>query len=397
MLVKHRDEKIKGVFEDIVSGNIDLRPDFQRGEVWDAKKKKLLIDSILRGWQVPPIHLVSIEDNKAEVLDGQQRLTAIRDFIQNKFSIDGSIEPLDEEISSLHGLKFSNLPESKRSEFQRYLLKIYEITEYNHGEPGELFHRLNQSVKLTSAEQRNAFFGSIRDQVSGLVQYMKKMGVDKEVLGFSNSRMAYNDLLTRVCFVLENGGLRTAISDRALTARFRNKDGYSDEILSAVRKAIDFLVKVRAAPDFDPNEINLTKASSFNWLYWLASEVMDGGDIDSDELYRGFAFLEKAKSNVKDNVAIGIDIINFFSFDKNKLRELLLLYIERSSSRVTSQGSILIRDIVLNISLHVSGYANRSLWLEEEEELKNIINLIRDGDGDIKSIIEEAALTWRSE
>lgn len=397
MLVKHRDEKIKGVFEDIVSGNIDLRPDFQRGEVWDAKKKKLLVDSIIRGWQVPPIHLVSIEDNKAEVLDGQQRLTAIRDFIQNKFSIDGSIEPLDEEISSLHGLKFSSLPEGKRSEFQRYLLKIYEITEYNHGEPGELFHRLNQSVKLTSAEQRNAFFGSIRDQVSNLVQYMKKVGVDKEVLGFSNSRMAYNDLLTRICFALENGGLRTAISDRALTARFRNKDGYSDEILAAVKKAIDFLVKVRTAPNFDPGEINLTKASSFNWLYWLASEAMSEGAIDSDELYHGFASLEKAKSNVKDNVAFGVEIVDFFPFDKKKLRELLLLYIERSSSRVTSQGSILIRDIILNISLKVSGYENSSLHLEEDEKIENIIGSIRDGDSDIKSIIEESALTWRSE
>jgi hypothetical protein len=124
---------------------------------------------------------------------------------------------------------------------------------------------------------------------------------------------------------------------------------------------------------------------------------MAEGDIDSDKLYYGFASLEKAKSNVKDNVAFGRDIVDFFSLDKNKLRELLLLYIERSSSRVTSQGSILIRDIVLNISLHVSGYANRSLWIEEDEEIESIIDLIRDGENDIKSIIEEAALTWRSE
>lgn len=397
MLVKHRDEKIRGVFEDIVSGNIDLRPDFQRGEVWDSKKKKLLIDSILRGWQVPPIHLVSIEDGKAEVLDGQQRLTAIRDFIQNKFSIDGEIEPLDDDIFSLNGMRFSSLPESKRIDFQRYLLKIYEIIDYNHGEPGELFHRLNQSVKLTSAEQRNAFFGSIRDQVSGLVQYMARMGVDKTVLGFSNSRMAYNDLLTRVCFVLEKGTLRAVISDRALTARFRDKNGYSEEVLDAVKQAINFLASIKDNPAFRNNEISLTKASSFNWIYWLSSEAMEGGVLNDPALHQSFIILEKAKSKVKDNIAIGEEVESYFSFSKNRLRELLLLYIERSSSRVTSLGSILIRDLVLNISISLSGYENVSMCRDEDELIESTILLIREGEGDIKSVIEDAAVSWRAE
>jgi hypothetical protein len=37
---------------------LNLRPDFQRGEVWPETKRQKLIDTILRGWQVPPIHVV---------------------------------------------------------------------------------------------------------------------------------------------------------------------------------------------------------------------------------------------------------------------------------------------------------------------------------------------------
>ncbi|MEO0908549.1 MAG: DUF262 domain-containing protein, partial [Pseudomonadota bacterium] len=39
-------------------GDIDLQPDFQRQEVWSVKKKKRLIDTILRGWSIPPVHFV---------------------------------------------------------------------------------------------------------------------------------------------------------------------------------------------------------------------------------------------------------------------------------------------------------------------------------------------------
>ncbi|NKI45984.1 DUF262 domain-containing protein [Pseudomonas fluorescens] len=397
MNVTPRDEKIKSVFDDIIADNIDLRPDFQRGEVWDSNKKKLLIDSIFRGWQVPPIHLVRIDGHKAEVLDGQQRLTAIRDFMQNKFAIDGAIEPLDDDIVELGGLKYSSLPEDKKIEFQRYLLKIYEITHYNHGEPGELFHRLNQSVKLTSAEQRNAFFGSIRDQVSSLVSYMAKKGIDKTVLGFSNSRMAYNDLLTRVCFILENSGLRTPISDRSLTARFRNKDGFSQEIINAVKGAIDFLVQVKENLISSEDDINLTKASSFNWLYVLASELIDGGDLGDERFFKGFIYLELAKNKVKNNLQIDKDLAEYFGFDRGALRELLLLYIERSSSRVTSTSSILIRDLVINISLALSGYSNRSLYTAEDEVVASIIESIRNSSDDIKTLIEDTAVKWRSE
>ena len=60
---------------------MDLQPDFQRGEIWTHQKR--LIDSILMGWRIPPIHVVKSSEIIDEVLDGQQRLAAIRDFSDN--------------------------------------------------------------------------------------------------------------------------------------------------------------------------------------------------------------------------------------------------------------------------------------------------------------------------
>jgi uncharacterized protein with ParB-like and HNH nuclease domain len=71
------DPDIQTIYSRICSGDLDLQPNFQRGEVWPTQKKRKLIDSILRDWHVPPVHVVVSERGRQEVLDGQQRLAAI--------------------------------------------------------------------------------------------------------------------------------------------------------------------------------------------------------------------------------------------------------------------------------------------------------------------------------
>src|SRR5690349_23840322 len=96
------DPDIRTIVSRIDTKDLNLQPEFQRGEVWSKLKKQRLIDSILRDWHVPPIHVIeNPKSRKQEVLDGQQRLAAIRDFVQGSFTVDGSIQPYDEGINSL--------------------------------------------------------------------------------------------------------------------------------------------------------------------------------------------------------------------------------------------------------------------------------------------------------
>ncbi|MEU4160023.1 DUF262 domain-containing protein [Actinoplanes sp. NPDC026670] len=147
------DPDIATIFRRIQKNAIDLQPDFQRGEVWGVGKKQKLIDTILRRWHVPPIHLVAKGGGKFDVLDGQQRLTAIRDFLENTFPVDGTVEPIVDEIASLNGLKFEELPEDVRDEFESFAIRVFELHDYTPDEPHELFFRLNQPMTLTEAEK----------------------------------------------------------------------------------------------------------------------------------------------------------------------------------------------------------------------------------------------------
>ncbi|HHQ4924896.1 TPA: DUF262 domain-containing protein [Aeromonas veronii] len=390
MYIKEMDVRISDVFDDINNGEIDLRPDFQRGEVWTSTKKKLLIDSILREWHVPPIHLVTLSDGTYEVLDGQQRLTAIKQFVENRYSIDGYIDPIDDDIVALNNLKYSNLPKEVQKAFDRFTLKIYKITDYNHGEPSELFHRLNQTVKLTSSEARNAIYGHVRDNISDLVSKMNSLGINRDILGFSNSRMAYNDLLSRVAIFVEEGTLRTVVNDSTLNKKYRDVDGFKPSVLDALNYAIDIFATIREEFDSDLVAPSLTKASSLNWFYLFASFYENGFSVETRDaaFKKAFFNLELARSYIKLNVKIPFHIIEYFGFDESVLRELMLVYIERSSSRVMSVGSILIRDMIIRISCIRAG-----LYIGDSDLIEVVISKLECG-ADPKSVLEDMFDAW---
>ena len=393
MKIDDRKDKIINLYNDINSGEINTRPDFQRGEVWSSSKKKMLIDTILRKWPIPPIHLVKIDDKTFEVLDGQQRLTAIRDFINNKFSIDGSIQPIDEEIQNLHGKKYKQLDEDTLREFNTYRFIIYEMMDYSAGEPGEIFHRLNQSVKLTSSEQRNSLYGELRSQTADFVKLMQDNGVNKDLLGFTNSRLAYNDLIARVGYLLEKNSLRTTLNDKVLNYRFRDETGFNFEIIEKLNFSILTLSELRKHLDQFHFCINLTKASSLNWIYSLA-ENKDVLSINQNTLFNAFFSLERAKHAVKNNEQIPKDIILFFGENETNIKELLLIYIERSSSRVMTTASIIIRDIIINLSFYKAGL--KLLDSEGTLQLEALSNIITSNNSDVKEHIENLSDKWKA-
>src|SRR5712671_3233505 len=66
---------------------LNLRPEYQRRLVWDAKKKSRFIESLLMNIPVPPIFLYETELNRYEVMDEQQRLNTILEFYENNLAL----------------------------------------------------------------------------------------------------------------------------------------------------------------------------------------------------------------------------------------------------------------------------------------------------------------------
>jgi hypothetical protein len=332
------DPDIQTIYARIKSGDLDLQPNFQRGEVWTTAKKRKLIDSILREWHVPPIHVVVAAQGKQEVLDGQQRLTAIRDFIEGHLTVDGNAEPFDRDISSLADLLYDDLPSEVKRRFDQFTIRVFRLTDYRPGEPGELFFRLNQMTYLTAAEQRNAFFGPVREQVRALVEIMES---SPSSIGFSNRRMAYDDVIAKFLCTLESGTLSVKLGAAEISTRFRSSSAFSQKDLTLAESSIKFFM---ASIDEISFRTRFNKATLFTWLMFAMHFVR--AKEPSDQLAGFVSDFEQQRS--KENEAVqDFRRSQLTTFSSTTERSLLRIFSDRSSSRVSDVSSVIFRDLIL--------------------------------------------------
>jgi hypothetical protein len=368
------DPDIQTLIARISSRDMDLQPNFQRGEVWSLQKKKRLIDSILRDWHVPPIHVVVTDDDRQEVLDGQQRLAAIRDFADDEFTVDGCTEPYDEDISHLHQLSYSELPQKFKRRFDGFTIRVFRITDYQPSEPGELFFRLNQPTNLTAAEQRNAFFGPVREQIKRVVEYLELNGIDDSFFGFSNARMAYDDVLAKVAISIENGSLREKVSAAAITDRYRSDVPLNDFTLHSIYSCVDVLSEVKK---YIGPRSKYNKATLFSWLFFFVTLAKWSYRPLGEHYKKVASFMasfELLRNDAKRGLVGQFLLINDFSLDRGRILDLFMIYNDRSSSRVGDVSSILIRDLVTWIFF--VNYSDFSWPIAEDK--KNYLDRISD-------------------
>lgn len=84
---------------------INLRPEYQRRLRWTNTQKSKLIESLLLNIPVPPVFFYEADAARYEVMDGQQRLNAIRDFFDGDFALVGL-----KVLRPLNGLRYTKCP-----------------------------------------------------------------------------------------------------------------------------------------------------------------------------------------------------------------------------------------------------------------------------------------------
>lgn len=138
---------------------MEVRPFYQRRSRWDDERQSKLIESFIINIPVPPIFLYERAYNSYEVMDGQQRITAVADFYKNRFKLKGlDLWP------ELNGLTYTELPNKIRAGLDRR--SISSIVLLKESAPDEedaillrqlVFERLNTGgVKLERQEIRNS-------------------------------------------------------------------------------------------------------------------------------------------------------------------------------------------------------------------------------------------------
>ena len=152
-------------------GELTLQPPYQRNPIWSLKNKSYLIDSILENFPVPEIFMqVKTTHNgcvKYSVVDGQQRIRTILEFI------DGSFKILESESKTHGGKFFKDLDSDTKRNFWSYRIVTREINESDEDVVKMIFKRMNKYViPLKPQEIRNATY---RGKFIELAKHLVKM------------------------------------------------------------------------------------------------------------------------------------------------------------------------------------------------------------------------------
>jgi 5-methylcytosine-specific restriction endonuclease McrA len=129
-------------------GEIIIDRDWQREYIWDSNDERLLIDSVLKGMPIPKFYLTQEYDQEKQapiqnVVDGQQRLTALYKFVTNGFFIE-------QEDKQFY---FKDLDSHKKQQIMTYELNGHYLTEHTQYDITFLYDRLNSTgIKLTNME-----------------------------------------------------------------------------------------------------------------------------------------------------------------------------------------------------------------------------------------------------
>lgn len=202
-------------------GSIVLNPNFQRHEVWTTEKKSLLIESLMLNIPLPMFYVASDEDGYLTVVDGLQRISAIRDFVLGKEYLDSKDkngvrnETLNGKGMRLSHLEFWTDYEGKQfvdlpPKLQNRILETqFQFTIINPGTPEEvkrnIFKRINTGgLPLSSQEIRNAIYAG---QATELLDEMSNKKSFKTATGDSIHSMRLEDkelILRFVSFMVRN-------------------------------------------------------------------------------------------------------------------------------------------------------------------------------------------------
>ena len=257
------------------AGTLIISPKFQRRSVWSRGAQSFLIDTLLMGLPVPPIYLRVVQDASRrgilrEVVDGQQRIRAILEYMQDKYPLAKNIE------SPYAGKRFSGLPDEQKDAITQFSF----ICEVFYGVEDQtilqIFARLNtHSVPLNSQELRNGrYFGHFKQSIYALafehLEFWRRTGIFTEQ---AIARMSEVELTSELAIAILDG-----VQDKknSIDGFYKNYDDEFLETTSVEHKFRTVVDELTDAVGDDLEETEFRRVPLFYSLFCATCHRMYG-------------------------------------------------------------------------------------------------------------------------
>lgn len=278
-------------------GTIDPSPQFQRTLVWTPEKKRSLIDSIIRGYDLPKFYLQGSKNKNGfefKVTDGKQRINAIWEFIDNKFSLPKKCIIAGVDLSNKH---YKELSDEIKVKFNESILTVTIILESDEEELNELFQRLQGGVSLIPTELRHATKSSIGKEIRKLIGHDFFLKENQSYI--SNRRFMHQDYLDHAIALCYYNNSKPDLKAKTLMEFYielsENIDA-ANEIINKVKSILDFMKKVNSSA----KGIFRNKWSFVDAFYLFYQNFADLKELKPKEIAKRLFNLEsERKKNMK--------------------------------------------------------------------------------------------------
>jgi hypothetical protein len=273
-------------------GELEI-PTYQRDEVWTKPQKQLLIDSLLNGYDIPKLYFRELDGSptRYEVVDGQQRLAAIVDFMNDEFSTGDWSEEVDGY--AVKRLKFFELNTKLRRKLNHVSLDVVELVNWTEDDVKDLFIRLQNGTPLKAAEKRHAWKGN-------LVSIVTKLSKHRifNLVGFSNKRSAHEDAVAQAVHLAFHGAI-TDLKLASIKATYDNNQDITEAnpALADLKRTFNLIAdafKGGPSPKF--------RRYAFITLSALVAELLEKYDLSkhSDEFAAAYIDFERRRIENKE-------------------------------------------------------------------------------------------------
>lgn len=337
----------------VESGAIAI-PEIQRPFVWTSTQVRDLMDSLYQGypvgyiitWQNPDVKLKdgSTSQGKRILIDGQQRITALRAAISGLNVVDKkykkrriaiSFNPLTEEFRT----RTSSTERGKEwiSDIAEVMVNGYDtltfVDEYVARNPGttrqEINSRLNRLIQ-------------IKNKQIGEIQLSPSLDIN-----------IVNEIFVRI----NASGVNLSNADFAMSKIAVYEKDPGDEMGMRLRKFIDYFAHLSAAPDqfkdIAQNDSEFAKTDYFAKIAWLKNETDDLYDPTYNDIIRVVGLTQFARGKLGDVVSL-LSGRNFETRqDEKEIADLSFQKLEKGLYQFTNENKF--KQFVQNI-LRGSGY-----------------------------------------
>jgi hypothetical protein len=289
-------EKIVWTVDDLIKLNqkkkLFINKEYQRSEVWKKPKKQLLIDSLLNDYDIGSI-ILRQKDNRWEILDGQQRLKTIFDFINGSF-------PLPDEAEDGMGGKYwkqlgKNVQWGQLMVRKVYTTKIYSLDDET---TSRIFLRVQEGMPLNAAEKLNAMRGKIRNTIMTLSEhpFLKQTSL-------SQFRFAFRYLCAQIILQeIDNGILNHNFKDAKFVQLKKMYEDYRDTLPSNIQtrftSIMNFMLK-----GLGNKAKTIRQKSDLLSIYALASYIFQNYSTKDKEETLGNFVVEFLSNVESSNIA----------------------------------------------------------------------------------------------